>query len=126
MKTGAIIAGLVAVVGLSAMVFAFLTNASPYVTIAEAKAMPGDNLHVAGDLDKSTISTNAVQHEVRFTLKDEKGDRVPVVYHGAPPANMGEATKVVAVGGMKGPEFHASKLLIKCPSKYESTKNNPS
>jgi len=34
---------------------------------------------------------------------------------------LSSATKVVAVGGMKDGAFHATKLLIKCPSKYEST-----
>lgn len=121
MKMGAVIATLLAVGGLSAMVFAFLTNASPYVTIAEAKTAQGSNLHVSGDLDKASLVSRPRDGEVHFKLTDEKGDQVNVVYHGAQPANMGEATKVVAVGGMKGSEFHATKLLIKCPSKYEST-----
>jgi len=107
------------------MVTAFLTNASPYVTIAEAKVSRGDNLHLAGDLDKSTIRNVISKSEVHFTLKDEKGEIVQVVYHGPAPANLGEATKVVAVGGMKDGAFHASKLLIKCPSKYESSKGTP-
>lgn len=36
MKTGTIIAIILSVLGLSAMVVAFITSASPYVTIAEA------------------------------------------------------------------------------------------
>lgn len=112
---------LLAVGGLSAMFGAFLMNASPYVTIAEARKSPGTNLHVTGDLDKASLASNPLKQEVRFQLKDEKGDTINVLYTGAPPANMGEATKVVAVGGMEGDVFHATKLLIKCPSKYEST-----
>jgi len=34
---------------------------------------------------------------------------------------MAQATEVVAIGSMKGSEFHSEKLLIKCPSKYEGT-----
>jgi cytochrome c-type biogenesis protein CcmE len=36
---------------------------------------------------------------------------------------MGQASKVVAVGTMREGEFHSRKLLLKCPSKYESTKS---
>jgi cytochrome c-type biogenesis protein CcmE len=126
MKTRAIVALVLTLAGLAAMVGAFLVNASPYVTIAEAKASRGNNLHLAGDLDKSTIRTVVSKQEVHFDLRDEKGEVVKVVYHGPAPANLGEATKVVAVGGMKEGAFHASKLLVKCPSKYESSKVTPS
>lgn len=126
MKTKAIVALVLTLFGLAAMIGAFLTNASPYVTIAEAKSIKGDNLHLAGDLDKSTIRNVISKQEVHFSLRDEKGEVIQVVYHGPAPANLGEATKVVAVGGMKEGSFHASKLLIKCPSKYESSKGTPS
>lgn len=121
MKLSSIVAVVIGVLGLSGMLVAFLNNASPYVTIAEAKSAKGDNLHVAGDLVKETVFTDTAGGVVRFDLKDEAGGKLPVVYHGLPPANMGNATKVVAVGGMKDGAFHATKLLIKCPSKYEST-----
>jgi hypothetical protein len=55
MKAGTLVAGLVAVGGLGAVVAAFLGNASPYVTVAEAKTMRGDNLHLAGDIVPGTL-----------------------------------------------------------------------
>lgn len=102
------------------MVMAFLGNASPYVTAQQAKSMPGENLHLAGDLMKETLFVDVRRQEVRFTLRDEKGDVVPVVFEGSPPANMGSATKIVAVGGFSEGRFEARRLLLKCPSKYKS------
>jgi cytochrome c-type biogenesis protein CcmE len=47
-----------------------------------------------------------------------------VIYSGPPPSNMGEATQVVAVGGMKDGVFRAHQLNLKCPSKYEGKKKS--
>ena len=119
MKTGAIISIVVATLAICGMIMAFLTNASPYVSVKEAIATPGDNLHLMGDIDKSTMKSSVAAGEIRFALKDEKGDTIDVVYSGPLPSNMGEATRVVCVGGVQKGEFRAHKLLIKCPSKYE-------
>lgn len=109
------------VVALSATVFAFLSNASPYVTVAQAQASKADNLHVAGDIDKTTLQVSNTVRECTFMITDESGDSLKI-HSTDVPANMGEATKVVAIGGMDGEIFKARKLLLKCPSKYESEK----
>jgi cytochrome c-type biogenesis protein CcmE len=121
MTKGAVVSIALASVAIGAMLMAFLKNASPYVTIAQARTTAGDNLHVVGEMDKSSLASDVRAGEVRFTMKDEEGETVAVVYHGPPPANLGEATKVVVVGGMKDGDFHARQLLLKCPSKYEGT-----
>jgi len=120
MKLGMILSIVVAGLAVTIMAFAFLTNASPYVTVAQAKSSMGDDLHLAGEYDKASLTTDVRAREVRFTLIDEKGDRIPVVYSGAPISNMGEATKVVAVGRVDNGTFLAHRLLVKCPSKYEA------
>lgn len=120
MKLGAVATIVLTVVGLSAVVFSFIRNASPYVTVAQAGEMRGNNLHLAGDIDRSTLKVASFNNTVTFKIVDEEGAEATVVYHGPPPANMGEATKVVAVGSMVGDHFEAHKLMLKCPSKYES------
>lgn len=120
MRVGVLIAVVLGVFGLSAMLFAFLTQASPYVTVKAARSMSADNLHLAGDIRRETVQANARENWVKFTLVDKAGDETPVLYRGPQPANMGSATQVVAVGGMKDGVFHARELLLKCPSKYES------
>ncbi len=111
---------IVSVLGLGVMSFAFLANASPYVTVAQAKKMRGDNLHIAGDLVKNSVQTDKGAQTVRFSMVDETGATLNVIYSGIAPANMGSATKVVAIGMMEASVFRARKLLLKCPSKYES------
>lgn len=120
MKPGQIAAVVVTFLSLACVVFAFLVNASPYVTIAEAREMKSMNVHLAGDIDQKSLVVNPDKGEVRFNVTDEKGETIPVFYKGSPPSNMGTATKVVAVGGVKNGEFVAHKMILKCPSKYES------
>ncbi|MBI5707660.1 MAG: cytochrome c maturation protein CcmE [Armatimonadetes bacterium] len=119
MKIGVLISVVVGVLAASVMMMAFLNNASPYVTIAEAKTSTANGLHVIGDLDKTTLFTDLAKSEVRFTMTDANGGRMDVIYDGPAPSNMGEATQVVAIGGMKDGVFHARQLNLKCPSKYE-------
>lgn len=108
------------VAALSAVTFFFLSNASPYVNVEQAKTTPGDNLHLAGDMDRNTLEVNPQRRMVTFDLIDQDKKRVRVLYEGYPPANMGQATQVVAVGRMENGTFRSHKLLLKCPSKYES------
>lgn len=105
---------------LTGMTYVFVSSSSPYVTIAQARVTSGDRLHLKGDIIKPTLITLPRERLVRFTLRDETGATTKVEFAGPPPANMGEATQVVAIGKMLGETFYASKMLLKCPSKYES------
>ena len=117
---GVILSVVLAVAAAVLIGFAFMNSASPYVSIKEAKLSAADDLHVAGNLDKGTLETDVRAGKVTFTLTDDAGDRLPVIYSGAPIANMGEATKIVAIGKYENGTFQAHKLLVKCPSKYEA------
>jgi cytochrome c-type biogenesis protein CcmE len=120
MKPGVIVAIILSIVGFTAVLGSFLANASPYVTVAQARTMNGDNLHLSGDIVPGTLQVSGATTTVTFAVKDMNGDVAQVVYKGPPPANMGAATKVVAIGSMTDAGFVARKLLLKCPSKYES------
>lgn len=119
---GAIVTTLVVLAGVAAVGMAFVSNASPYGTFADAKSSGSDSMHVAGDIDADTVKTDLSHHTITFKMKDQAGELMTVVYSGPPPANMGEAKKVVAIGGIENGVFHSEKLLIKCPSKYEADK----
>lgn len=116
----AVLLAVVVALGLAGMVYAFMANASPYVTVDQARVAGGDRLHLAGDIVPDSLRVDARAGIVRFMLVDAAGASLPVVYQGLPPANMGAATKVVAVGGCRDGEFQATRLLLKCPSKYSS------
>lgn len=120
---GAALTAIVCILALCGVVYAFMANSSPYVTVAQAKASTADNIHVAGDILKSTVHQDLANRTLSFDIKDSTGI-VTVVYTGTPPQNMGEANKVVAQGGMKDGKFVSEKLLVKCPSKYESEKKS--
>jgi cytochrome c-type biogenesis protein CcmE len=55
-----------------------------------------------------------------FTLTDDQGNILPVVYKRVKPANFDQAIGVVAIGRYAGGTFQADQLLVKCPSKYEA------
>ncbi|MDR3691314.1 MAG: cytochrome c maturation protein CcmE [Fimbriimonas sp.] len=120
MKKGPIITAVFTVFALGAVVMAFLSSASPFVTIAQAKQTSGDQLHIAGDVVKNTLVADARAHVLRFELKDENGDTIMVRHTGEMPSNLAEVKKVVAIGGIEKGEFVSNKLLVKCPSKYEA------
>ncbi len=119
---GAIITALVAILGIAAVGMAFVSNASPYGTFADARKTKSESMHVAGDILKESVSADFKHGTMRFQMKDSTGELMQVVYTGPPPSNLAEASKVVAIGGIENGEFHSDKLLIKCPSKYEGEK----
>lgn len=110
-------------------------NASEYLSFDDIKAkiQTGDDqkFHVVGVLPRNsdgqvvdleyqpTIDPNYLA----FNLIDEQGVRQKVVSYN-PPAGMQDFTrseKVVIVGTFKNNVFVADNILLKCPSKYETT-----
>ena len=53
-----------------------------------------------------------------FYMKDEKGAVNKVVLNGAKPQDFERSEKIVLIGKMDNETFYASKILMKCPSKY--------
>ena len=53
-----------------------------------------------------------------FFLKDKDGEERKVVFKGTKPQDFERSEQIVLTGKMKGDEFVASKILMKCPSKY--------
>ena len=96
-------------------------SVTPYVSIAEAESS-GSTVQVKGLLDGNS-TPEQVDNEFRFVLKDEGDGRTMAVrYAGTKPDRFDEAYHIVAIGKYDAGDqaFHADKLLIKCPSKYEN------
>jgi cytochrome c-type biogenesis protein CcmE len=95
----------------------FDSSITPYVSIAEAMES-GINVQVKGqkagegkfDIEKNVFT---------FSLQDENGNIINVVYNGAKPGNFDQATEVVCQGKYENGVFHANNILVKCPSKYQ-------
>ncbi len=54
-----------------------------------------------------------------FYMKDDAGNVMKVMYHGAMPNNFESSTSIVATGKYQDGVFHANDILTKCPSKYQ-------
>ena len=92
-------------------------NLTPYVTFTEARAKNA-TVQVHGTLE-GEVQTLAGQG-ISFFLKDDDGVRAQINYKGLKPDNMDQSEGVVVIGKFDGAVFNAEKILIKCPSKYES------
>ena len=60
------------------------------------------------------------KNQFSFFMKDYNGVEIKVVYDGAIPNNFESSTSVVVTGKYQNGIFHASDILTKCPSKYET------
>ena len=103
--------------------FNLAESVTPYVTITAARST-SNSVQVKGLLDK-TFPPQQKGDEFTFSLQDEAtGETMRVVFDGIKPDQFDEAYHVVAVGKYEAADevFHAKKLLIKCPSKYEGSR----
>ena len=117
---GGVITAFVALLGLVAMVAAFVANASPYGTFSDAQRTQSNSIHVAGELVPGSFHNDARNGLIRFSMKDDNGSVMNVVYTGTPPQDTTNIKRLVAIGGVKNGVFESNKLIIKCPSRYES------
>lgn len=117
MKPGAIIAAVLAVSGIGLGVYAFVVSASPYVSAREAAQMPGQRVHVAGDIDHASArNANGV---FSFVIVDDNGDPLTIEFHGLKPSNFESAPRASVEGSYEDGKFVAKRVATQCPSKYE-------
>ncbi len=91
---------------------------TPYVGFAEARAAKS-NVQVMGEILPTGTEYYPASGTFSFYITDDTGDRMRVVYGGTKPGNFDQATSVVCIGRYSNETFHAEKLLVKCPSKYQ-------
>lgn len=119
------IIGIIIIAVAIGIILVSLKNTSTYADFAEAIANPGTEYHVVGKLDKSqpqVYEPKINTDEFLFTLVDNKGISKPVVLHKSKPQDFEKSEQIVLIGKMKGNEFHANDILMKCPSKYNDNK----
>jgi cytochrome c-type biogenesis protein CcmE len=109
-------------------------DASTYVDFntAEKMSAEGNNtkIHVVGKLPKDATGhitgmnyNPAVDaNRFEFVLVDNNNRSQKVIYNDAKPQDFGKAEQVVIIGKMEGEVFKCSKVLLKCPSKYQDEK----
>jgi len=106
-------------------IFTSLNNTSTYADFTEAIQEPDSEFHVVGKLNKDKemvydpqVNTNLFT----FYMVDNKGIESKVILHKNKPQDFERSEQIVLIGKMHDNEFHASDILMKCPSKYNDGK----
>ncbi len=116
--------GLVVIAIAIAVIISVYSSSSTYGTFKDAQNTESQ-LQVVGHLDKGKeLQYDATKdaNYFSFYMNDNKGQNCKVVFTGAKPQDFERSEQIVLTGEMRGSEFHASKILMKCPSKYTQDK----
>jgi cytochrome c-type biogenesis protein CcmE len=119
MNLKVIVALALVAVGAVVGVTSFRKSVTPYLSFREARNASG-LVQVNGVIADKDYVIKPQEQFLQFKLRDQKGEVMPVVYHGVIPGNFDQATMVVAVGRYRDGCFQAEQLLVKCPSKYQA------
>lgn len=125
MKKSSIL-GLVVIAVAIAVIISVISKSSSYSTFNDAKGIDSQ-LSIVGHLDKQKeLYYDAVKDAnfFSFYMKDKKGQECKVIINGTKPQDFEKSEQIVVTGQMVGSEFHASHILMKCPSKYTQDKLN--
>lgn len=112
-------------IGIVAIAIGILISASKDVTTYSSfsqAAQSGERVKLIGQLVKDRpVEYNPEKdpNYLAFYLKDEAGDVRQVVLHASKPQDFERSESIVLTGEMKGDNFEASDMLLKCPSKYK-------
>jgi cytochrome c-type biogenesis protein CcmE len=112
----------IVMIGAAIALFTLSSNdLSTYTTFQEASET-GQTVKIAGQLSKDKemyYEPTEDPNYFSFYIKDMDGAEKKVVLNAAKPQDFELSEQIVITGKMKGDEFHASDLLMKCPSKYK-------
>ncbi|HOY05197.1 MAG TPA: cytochrome c maturation protein CcmE [Saprospiraceae bacterium] len=112
-------------IGILAIAIGILISASKdvttYANFSQA-AQSGEKVKLVGQLVKDKpVEYNPEKNAdfLAFWLRDEKGEIRRVELNAAKPQDFERSESIVLTGAMKGDNFAASEMLLKCPSKYK-------
>ena len=114
------IAGMIIIAIAICVIISTYADSSTYGSFSDARQTESE-LHVVGQLNKEKelfYSPTQNANYFSFYLKDNDGKECKVVFSGSKPQDFERSEQIVLTGKMIGNEFHASKILMKCPSKY--------
>lgn len=102
-----------------------LNSTSTYASFTEAAKSPDSEFHVVGKLNKEKETVYDPKTDANmftFYMVDNSGVEKKVILHKNKPQDFERSEQIVLIGKIEGDEFHASDILMKCPSKYNDGK----
>jgi len=118
-----LVLGGIVIIFVIAMAFSFKSNISPYVSVTHVlEKGEMSNVQVNGTIVPGSTIYYPENNTRIFELTDGK-NKMKVIYTGTL-ANYQEGIPAVVVGDFSDGVFHAEKVLLKCPSKYEAMEEN--
>jgi cytochrome c-type biogenesis protein CcmE len=94
---------------------------STYASFADAAKTP-EKVKVVGQLCKDKVVEYDPEKDASafsFHMKDRDGKECKVRLLAAKPQEFERSEQIVLTGAMRGDEFVATEMLMKCPSKYK-------
>jgi cytochrome c-type biogenesis protein CcmE len=99
------------------------STAAYFLTIGEMNAkgaaIYGRNVRVSGKVVTDTIDFNSRDLVLHFTIVDDQGDTLPILFNGPKPDQLRPDAEAIVEGKYDGQQLTAQTLLLKCPSRYE-------
>jgi len=118
------IAALIFIVIAIGAIITTVYDADTYSGFSEARANPGREFHIIGELNRDKpVEEKVINNTLRFSFHmfDNEGKESQVLYFGGKPQDFEKLDQIVLVGQYDQEEmFIASRLLLKCPSKYNA------
>ena len=115
------IIGIVLIAVAIAAIFSSLLDSSTYSTFTKSSTYPDKMTQVIVKLNKDKeMVYNPIENPNLFTFYGIDNDNIEklVLFNGAKPEQFDRSEQIVLTGKMSGENFKASKILMKCPSKY--------
>jgi cytochrome c-type biogenesis protein CcmE len=100
-------------------------DASTYESFSVAAQHPDKEYHVVGVLNRQKEQVYDPKTDANmftFYMVDNNGTESKVILRSTKPQDFERSEKIVIIGKMENDHFEASKILLKCPSKYTENK----
>jgi len=126
MKKSHIIAIAIIAVAVAA-ILTTVADSSTYATFSVASEHPKKVYHVVGKLNKEKpqeYDPHVNANLFAFYMVDNDGHEKKVLLNKSKPQDFDRSEQIVIIGKVAGDEFHASDVLMKCPSKYNNPKED--
>ena len=103
---------------------ATFTSTSRSVGFTDAAMAPGEAFKVSGTLlREEPVLYHRLSDTTRivFHMEDREGNTCRIVLYKAKPTGLENSESIDLYGSMVDGEFHATEMLMKCPSKYNES-----